>query len=66
MTKDQEKKVFIEKMSPEKEHQEAQRIVYYMLHHTVRKELSTTQIRVVYDCFTSAQILRGRHCLIGM
>ena len=45
--KDQEKCGFIEKVDVTKE---TDNRVYYNPHHVVRKESSTTSIRIVYDC----------------
>ena len=47
--KDQERRGFIEKV-PDSELQETGNQVHYIPHHPVKKESSTTPIRIVYDC----------------
>ena len=46
--KDQEEKGFVEKI--DNENQDSYGIIHYIPHHPVKKESSTTPIRVVYDC----------------
>ena len=46
--KEQERRVFVERISPTSQSGNGQ--THYMPHHHVRKESSTTPIRVVYDC----------------
>lgn len=46
---DQERRGFIEKVPNNFEHTETA-IIHYIPHHPVRKESSTTPIRIVYDC----------------
>ena len=47
--KDQERRGFIERV-PDSELQETGNQVHYIPHHPVKKESSTTPIRIVYDC----------------
>ena len=47
ITKDQEKSGFIEKVDVSKE---TNKRMHYIPHHGVRKDSSTTPIRIVYDC----------------
>ena len=52
ITKEQEQRGFIEKI-PESErsvNKESNRIVRYIPHHPVKKDLSSTPVRVVYSC----------------
>ena len=46
--KEQERRVFMEKVSPTLQSGNGQ--THYIPHHHVRKESSTTPIRVMYDC----------------